>query len=52
MFSGGGKLMNKLTDQLIFEVSRPGRRAYSLPTNDVETVSLEGIVPTHQTKGC
>lgn len=39
--------MNKLTDQLIFEVSRPGRRAYSLPTNDVETVSLEGIVPTH-----
>jgi glycine cleavage system P protein (glycine dehydrogenase) subunit 2 len=33
-------------DKLIFEVSREGRRAYSLPKNDVNELSLEEIIPS------
>jgi len=32
-------------DQLIFELSRPGRRAYSLPEHDVPPAALDGAVP-------
>lgn len=33
-------------DKLIFEVSREGKRAYSLPKNDVNELSLEEIIPS------
>lgn len=33
-------------DELIFEVSREGRRAYSLPQNDVNEIPLEDIIPS------
>jgi glycine dehydrogenase subunit 2 len=32
-------------DQLMFEESRPGRRAYSLPAQDVPSTPVEGNVP-------
>jgi glycine dehydrogenase subunit 2 len=32
-------------DQLLFEESRPGRRAYSLPAQDVPSAPLDGQVP-------
>jgi glycine dehydrogenase subunit 2 len=32
-------------DQLIFEQSRPGRKAYSLPAHDVPPAPLEGAIP-------
>ncbi len=32
-------------EKLIFEVSKEGRKAYSLPQNDVNTFSLEEIIP-------
>ncbi len=34
-------------NDLIFEVSRPGRVAYSLPKSDVESVDLEAKFPKH-----
>ncbi|WP_085993580.1 aminomethyl-transferring glycine dehydrogenase subunit GcvPB [Oceanobacillus senegalensis] len=34
-------------NDLIFEVSRPGRVGYSLPKNDVESVDLEKKLPKH-----
>ena len=35
----------KKYDKLIFELSKPGRNAYRLPENDVETVALEDLIP-------
>lgn len=32
-------------DQLIFELSSPGRKGYSLPAQDVPSAALEGAVP-------
>ncbi len=32
-------------DQLIFELSTPGRRGYSLPARDVPSAAVEGAVP-------
>ena len=32
-------------DKIIFELSKPGRKAYSLPENDVEEVAIEEIIP-------
>ena len=32
-------------DQLIFEISQEGRRAYRLPTCKVETVNLDDVIP-------
>lgn len=32
-------------DQLIFEISQEGRRAYKLPTCKVETVNLDDVIP-------
>ncbi|MBZ2175274.1 aminomethyl-transferring glycine dehydrogenase subunit GcvPB [Schnuerera sp. xch1] len=32
-------------NKLIFELSRPGRRAYSLPENDVQEVRIEELIP-------
>ena len=34
-------------NDLIFEVSRPGRVGYSLPKSDVESVDLEAKFPKH-----
>lgn len=34
-------------NDLIFEISRPGRVGYSLPKSDVERVDLEAKVPAH-----
>lgn len=34
-------------DKLIFEASRPGRVAYSLPVSDVPKISLHEVVPAH-----
>ena len=34
-------------NELIFEVSRPGRVAYSLPKSDVDSVDLEAKFPKH-----
>ncbi len=33
-------------DSLIFEISREGRTAYSLPKNDVNELSLDSIIPS------
>lgn len=33
--------------QLIFEKSKPGRTAYSLPPNDVDAVDLQSKIPPH-----
>jgi len=32
-------------DKIIFELSKPGRKAYRLPENDVEEVAIEEIIP-------
>lgn len=32
-------------DKLIFEISKPGRKAYMLPLLDVQEVSLENLIP-------
>ena len=32
-------------DKLIFEISKPGRKAYMLPPLDVEEISLENLIP-------
>ena len=32
-------------DKLIFEISKPGRKAYKLPPLDVEEISLENLIP-------
>lgn len=34
-------------NSLIFEISQPGRTAYSLPKNDVDTVELNEELPSH-----
>ncbi|WP_067729967.1 aminomethyl-transferring glycine dehydrogenase subunit GcvPB [Oceanobacillus damuensis] len=34
-------------NDLIFEISRPGRSGYSLPKSDVESVDLQGKLPKH-----
>ncbi len=34
-------------DKLIFELSKEGRRAFSLPENDVKNVPLENLIPDH-----
>ncbi|HZK02434.1 MAG TPA: aminomethyl-transferring glycine dehydrogenase subunit GcvPB [Anaerovoracaceae bacterium] len=37
----------KKYDKLIFEISKEGRRAYSLPQSDVKMGSIENIIPAH-----
>lgn len=32
-------------DKLIFELSRPGRKAYNLPENDVEDIAIDELIP-------
>ena len=32
-------------NELIFELSKPGRKAYRLPENDVDSVALEELIP-------
>ncbi|GMG96632.1 aminomethyl-transferring glycine dehydrogenase subunit GcvPB [Tepidimicrobium xylanilyticum] len=32
-------------DKLIFELSKPGRKAYKLPENDVDNMALEELIP-------
>ncbi|MGM0396280.1 MAG: aminomethyl-transferring glycine dehydrogenase subunit GcvPB [Bacillota bacterium] len=32
-------------DKLIFELSKPGRKAYMLPANDVEDVAVDSLIP-------
>lgn len=34
-------------NQFIFEISRPGRRAFNLPALDVEAVQLTDVLPAH-----
>ena len=38
--------MNSKNDKLIFEVSRPGKKGYSLPELDVKDVELSDIIPS------
>lgn len=40
-------MMMTQKDQLIFEKSRSGRRAFDLPANDVEVVDVKSILPAH-----
>ena len=37
----------KKYDKLIFEISRKGRCAFSLPESDVRRVPLEDLIPSH-----
>ena len=32
-------------EKMIFELSKPGRKAYMLPANDVEDVAVDSLIP-------
>ena len=32
-------------DKLIFEISKPGRKAYNLPPLDVEAMDITSLIP-------
>ncbi|SDK76496.1 aminomethyl-transferring glycine dehydrogenase subunit GcvPB [Alkalibacterium thalassium] len=39
--------MTAVYNDLLFEISRPGRKGYSLPESSVEKTDLTGVIPEH-----